>query len=106
MLMPNAVVFAYSSVGVECLSVLLRHGVNVSLVYTHEDDPNEEHWFKSVYDLAKSHNLNVRTDEPSFSVVEAAKPHVIFCIFYLTLRRSERSICTALYCRSIAEELA
>lgn len=81
-LMPNAVVFAYSSVGVECLSVLLRHGVNISLVYTHEDDPNEEHWFKSVKDLAKSHSLNVRTDEPSFSVVEAAKPDVIFSFYY------------------------
>ncbi len=83
--MSNAVVFAYSSVGVECLSVLLRHGVNISLVYTHEDDPNEVHWFKSVYDLAKSHNLNVRTDEPDFSVVQAAKPDVIFSFYYRSM---------------------
>ena len=84
-LMSNAVVFAYSSVGVECLSVLLRHEVNISLVYTHEDDPNEVHWFKSVYDLAKSHNLTVRTDEPDFSVVAAAKPDVIFSFYYRSM---------------------
>ena len=81
-LMPNAVVFAYSSVGAECLSVLLKHGVNISLVYTHEDDPNEEHWFKSVYELAKSHNIPVRTDEPDYSVVKAANPDVIFSFYY------------------------
>ena len=63
--MANAVVFAYSSVGYECLSVLLKRGVNINLVYTHEDDPNEEHWFSSVYELAKSHNIPVRTDSPS-----------------------------------------
>lgn len=85
LLMPNAVVFAYSSVGVECLSVLLRHGVNVSLVYTHEDDPNEEQWFESVYSLAKSHNLNVRTDEPELSAVLAAKPDVIFSFYYRSM---------------------
>lgn len=81
-LMPNAVVFAYSSVGVECLSVLLRRGVNISLVYTHEDDPNETHWFESVHDLARSHGLNVRTDEPDYAVVEAAHPDVIFSFYY------------------------
>ena len=85
--MNNAVVFAYSSVGVECLSVLLKHEdeLNISLVYTHEDDPNEEHWFESVYDLAKSHNIPVRTDEPDYSVVEAAKPDVIFSFYYRSM---------------------
>ena len=83
--MSDAVVFAYSSVGHECLSVLLRRGVNIKLVYTHEDDPNEEHWFDSVYELAKSRNIPVRTDSPEESVVREAKPDVIFSFYYRSM---------------------
>ena len=83
--MSKAVVFAYSSVGCECLSVLLRRGVEVALVYTHEDDPNEEHWFESVYDLARSHDLTVSTEEPDISCVRAAAPDVIFSFYYRSM---------------------
>jgi hypothetical protein len=40
----KAVVFAYHNVGVRCLKVLLAHGVDVALVVTHEDNPNETIW--------------------------------------------------------------
>ena len=80
--MANAVVFAYSSVGCECLSVLLKRGVNVALVYTHEDDPGENQWFGSVYSLAKSHNIPVSTDSPSAEIVRSVKPDVIFSFYY------------------------
>ena len=81
--MKNAVVFAYSSVGSECLKVLLaRDDVNIPLVYTHEDDPNEEHWFDSVYELSKEHNLNVLTSEPDYDEVKSASPDVIFSFYY------------------------
>jgi methionyl-tRNA formyltransferase len=46
--MSSAVVFAYHNVGVRCLKVLLARGVDVRLVVTHEDDPNEQIWFSSV----------------------------------------------------------
>ena len=36
--MTRAVVFAYHNVGMRCLAVLLAHGVEVPLVFTHEDD--------------------------------------------------------------------
>ena len=39
--MTSAVVFAYHNVGVRCLSVLLAQGVDVKLVLTHEDRPEE-----------------------------------------------------------------
>lgn len=81
-MMASAVVFAYSSVGYECLSVLIRHGVNIKLVYTHDDDPNETHWFKSVKELARSHNITVRTDEPDEAVVREIMPDVIFSFYY------------------------
>ena len=80
--MANAVVFAYSSVGYECLSVLLKRGVNVTLVYTHEDDPGETQWFESVYNLAVKNNLKVLTSEPDVETVKAAKPDVIFSFYY------------------------
>ena len=83
--MADAVVFAYSSVGYECLSVLIRRGVNVKLVYTHEDDPNEEHWFDSVYELAKSNKIPVRTDAPELEAVREAKPDVIFSFYYRSM---------------------
>ena len=39
----KAVVFAYHSVGVRCLKVLLARGVQVELVVTHQDNPAENH---------------------------------------------------------------
>ena len=82
----NAVVFAYSSVGVECMKVLLAHaGIKITLVYTHEDDPNEEHWFDSVYELSKKNGLNVLTSEPDYETVKRAKPDVIFSFYYRSI---------------------
>ena len=79
--MKRAVVFAYSSVGCQCLSVLLKRGVNVALVYTHQDDPNEERWFDSVHDLARSYSLDVLTAEPTTERVREAAPDVIFSFY-------------------------
>lgn len=82
----NAIVFAYSSVGVECINVLLsRPDINIKLVYTHEDDPNENRWFKSVYELSKENNLNVLTCEPEYDEVERLKPDVIFSFYYRSI---------------------
>ena len=55
--MSRAVVFAYHNVGVRCLSVLLAHGVDVALVVTHQDNPNETIWFDSVAGLAALQTL-------------------------------------------------
>jgi len=55
--MSRAVVFAYHNVGARCLEVLLRHGVEVPLVVTHEDDPAERPWFDRVADVAAAHGL-------------------------------------------------
>ncbi|MBQ7152009.1 MAG: formyltransferase [Synergistaceae bacterium] len=80
--MKKAVVFAYSSVGYECLSVLIKRGVNVALVYTHEDDPGETQWFESVYQLAKKNNIPVKTSQPDLETVKAVNPDVIFSFYY------------------------
>jgi methionyl-tRNA formyltransferase len=53
----SAVVFAYSEVGHRCLNVLLDGGVQVPLVFTHEDQPGEQRWFGSVADLAAARGV-------------------------------------------------
>jgi methionyl-tRNA formyltransferase len=83
----SAVVFAYHDVGVRCLSALLAHGVRVSLVVTHEDDPGENIWFGSVKRLAELHGLPVATPEDPnqgdlAARVEALKPDFLFSFYY------------------------
>lgn len=85
--MTNAIVFAYHNVGVECLKVLLANSVNVQLVVTHVDNPNETIWFDSVAALAHQHGIKVITpDDPNTSEVlaeiTALKPDFIFSFYY------------------------
>jgi methionyl-tRNA formyltransferase len=85
--MSRAVVFAYHNVGVRCLSVLLAHGVDVALVVTHRDNPNENIWFESVAALATLHGIPVITpDNPNTDeVVEqirALQPDFFFSFYY------------------------
>lgn len=85
--MSRAVVFAYHNVGCRCLSVLLAHGVDVALVVTHRDNPNETIWFDSVQKLAELHGIPVITpDNPNTpEVVEqiaALQPDFIFSFYY------------------------
>jgi len=55
----RAVVFAYHDMGYMCLQELLRSGATVAAVFTHQDDPREEIWFRSVRALAEAHGLPV-----------------------------------------------
>ena len=86
--MIRAVVFAYSSVGVKCIEVLMKHGIKIELIYTHKDDPNEEKWFDSVYDLAVKNNLQVLTPDNldnEYERVKKINPDVIFSFYYRAL---------------------
>jgi methionyl-tRNA formyltransferase len=83
----DAVVFAYHDVGVRCLSVLLAHGVDVRLVVTHKDDPNENIWFESVERLARAHDIEVSTttdpnDEDFVAKLADISPDFIFSFYY------------------------
>ena len=85
--MTSAVVFAYSEVGVRCLRALLRHDVHVALVITHEDDPSEQHWFGSVAELARSHEIPVLLpadpNEPAVvAAIAQARPDFLFSFYY------------------------
>ena len=60
---PEIAAFAYSEVGAACLEELLCAGSNVACVWTHEDDPNETIWFRSVREIARKAGIPVRTPE-------------------------------------------
>jgi methionyl-tRNA formyltransferase len=50
-------VFVYHDIGFECLDFLVQAKDEIVAVVTHEDDPNEEIWFRSVADLARRRAL-------------------------------------------------
>jgi len=83
----SAVVFAYHNVGVRCLSVLLAHGIEVALVVTHRDNPEESIWFDSVAALAALHRIPCITpDDPNdpamVARIAALSPDFIFSFYY------------------------
>ena len=85
--MTRAVVFAYHNVGVRCLSVLLAHGIEVALVVTHRDNPEESIWFDSVSELAALHQVPCITpDDPNdpaiVARIAALSPDLIFSFYY------------------------
>ena len=85
--MTSAVVFAYHNVGVACLSVLLKHGIDVRLVVTHQDNLHENIWFDSVATLAASHQIAVAMpDDPNtpefIAQIVALNADFLFSFYY------------------------
>ncbi|MBU3667838.1 MAG: formyltransferase [Rhodocyclaceae bacterium] len=83
----RAVVFAYHEVGARCLQALLDGGVDVALVITHTDDPNERIWFTSVAEVATQAGIPVITpasaSEPDVQArIAAIAPDYIFSFYY------------------------
>jgi methionyl-tRNA formyltransferase len=83
----HAVVFAYHDVGVNCLRALLDAGIQVDLVLTHEDDPNENVWFGSVAKLCTEKNIPYITPKANELVdltpkIQALAPDYIFSFYY------------------------
>ncbi len=81
----RAVVFAYHSVGVHSIKVLLARGIHIELVVTHLDNPNETIWFDSVADLCAEHNIPTLfepTAEELMTAVTRIAPDFIFSFYY------------------------
>lgn len=83
----RAVVFAYHNVGARCLEVLLKHGVDVPLVVTHTDNPNETIWFDSVAQLATQPGITTITPDDAnapdiVEQVRAQAPDFLFSFYY------------------------
>lgn len=85
--MTRAVVFAYHNVGCECLKVLIRHGIDIPLVVTHQDNPHENIWFDSVARLAGQQGIEAITpDDPNtgelIANIEKLAPDFLFSFYY------------------------
>ena len=85
--MTRAVVFAYHNVGVRCLKTLLARGVDVPLVLTHEDMPQEEIWFDSVAASAADYGIpTIAAIDPNSSDllarIAACRPDFLFSFYY------------------------
>ena len=83
----TCVVFAYSEVGARCLGALFEAGVDVRLVVTHEDDPNEQRWFASVAEVARGAGCRVVTPhdpgDPGLAAdIAALAPDFVFSFYY------------------------
>jgi len=88
------VVFAYHDVGYVCLQELIRSGDTVVAVVTHDDDPGEEIWFRSVRRLAEEHGIPVFTPEnvntPEWiERVRGWAPDFLFSFYYRKLLGAE-----------------
>ncbi len=82
----SAVVFGYGDVGVRCTHVLLRHGISVKLVVTHEDDPSEARWYSSLAEFSARLGLPVTApatvDDRLLYRLHALAPDFIFSFYY------------------------
>ncbi|HEY1725673.1 MAG TPA: formyltransferase [Steroidobacteraceae bacterium] len=97
---PRAVVFAYHDVGVRCLRTLLAQGVEVPLVFTHQDAPGENIWFDSVARHARWHAIEVLTPEDPntpelLERVRALRPDFLFSFYYRALLGADLLGCAA-----------
>jgi methionyl-tRNA formyltransferase len=89
----RAVVFAYHNVGVRCLKTLLAHGVEVPLVFTHADQPQEQIWFDSVADSAADYGIPaIAPLDPNAgdlpARVAACRPDLLFSFYYRLLLKA------------------
>lgn len=85
--MTRAVVFAYHKVGVRCLKVLIAQGIDVALVVTHHDNPNEQIWFDSVAATAADYQIpTIKPANPnnpdSVQHIRDIAPDFLFSFYY------------------------
>ena len=86
----SCVVFAYHDVGCRGIRVLRRLGIEVSAVYTHDDDPAENVWFGSVRKTCAELGIPVRAGAELKDPAEHARlrelaPRAIFSFYYRDL---------------------
>ena len=83
----HAVVFAYHDVGVNCLKALLDAGIQIDLVVTHQDDPNENVWFGSVAKLCEDQKIPYITPDANQLIdlvpqLQKLAPDYLFSFYY------------------------
>jgi methionyl-tRNA formyltransferase len=90
----RSVVFAYHDIGYVALEELLRAGATVAAVITHDDDPGETIWFRSVRHLAEGYGLPVyaphTVNTPEWvERIRGWEPDFLFSFYYRKLLSSD-----------------
>ncbi len=82
----SVVVFAYHDVGCAGSRTLRSLGIDVALVYTHEDDPGENRWFGSVAKTCAELRVPCSTADPHLPAeverIRRISPDAIFSLYY------------------------
>ncbi|WP_032115964.1 bifunctional UDP-4-amino-4-deoxy-L-arabinose formyltransferase/UDP-glucuronic acid oxidase ArnA [Candidatus Arsenophonus nilaparvatae] len=83
----KAIVFAYHDIGCVGLKALQKAGFEIQAVFTHTDDPKENHFFSSVARLGAEMGLSVFAPENVnhslwIERIEKMQPDVIFSFYY------------------------
>jgi methionyl-tRNA formyltransferase len=94
----HAVVFAYHDVGVNCLKALLGAGIQIDLVVTHQDDPNENVWFGSVVKLCEDQQIPYITPDANQLMdlvpqLQKLAPDYLFSFYYRHMIPAELLAC-------------
>jgi UDP-4-amino-4-deoxy-L-arabinose formyltransferase/UDP-glucuronic acid dehydrogenase (UDP-4-keto-hexauronic acid decarboxylating) len=90
----KCVVLAYSNIGCEGIEALLKNGYEISAVFTHKDNPNENIWFRSVAEIAAANNIPVFAPEDINHPMWAHKikemaPDFIFSFYYRNMVKKD-----------------
>lgn len=83
----KAVVFAYHNMGIAGLNALEKAGFEISLILSHEDDPNENCWFDSVRAWGEKRAIPVAcpTDIRAgkwMELIAGHAPEMLFSFYY------------------------
>ena len=85
----RCLLFAYHEIGYGCMEALLKMGVPVAGLFSHDDDSHEEIWWRSCADLARRHGVPVytpeRLDAPWIERIVAMRPAIIYSFYYRNL---------------------
>jgi methionyl-tRNA formyltransferase len=83
---PSIAVCAYSQVGTRCLEALLECGAHVAALFTHQDNPSENLWFRTPDRVAQAagipiirHSLRSREGIEEF---RRLSPHMLLSFYY------------------------
>ncbi|MEX9975218.1 bifunctional UDP-4-amino-4-deoxy-L-arabinose formyltransferase/UDP-glucuronic acid oxidase ArnA [Providencia rettgeri] len=90
----KAIVFAYHDIGCVGLKALEKAGFDIQAVFTHTDDPNENHFYSSVARLSADMELPVFAPENVnhplwIERIREMKPDVIFAFYYRDMLSEE-----------------
>jgi len=85
----RCLVFAYHEIGYACIGELLALHAPIAALFTHEDDPAEEIWWRSCRTLANQNSIPVyvaeKLDGGWVKQIAAMQPAILYSFYYRNL---------------------